>query len=97
MSFKVVIVDVMIVYGTLHKQTHTVTSCVAVVVYKCEAMAANCGECLTQSRDYQCGWCDAHQQCSIAKNCDVSNSWLDDSTVCPDPGITSVRLTLFVW
>lgn len=72
---------------------YTLVVCIAVVVYKCAAMAANCGSCLTQDDRYNCGWCPATGTCSITDHCDSSGAaktWFSDG-ICPDPRITKVH------
>ncbi|KAL5015003.1 hypothetical protein ScPMuIL_009273 [Solemya velum] len=56
---------------------------VQVRMYKCDAMAENCGGCLTKESKYMCGWCKT--SCSIQKDC--PEDWLSRTSICPNPEI----------
>ena len=60
-------------------------------VYKCEAMAGNCGSCLTINATYGCGWCGS--SCQIMDQCDSPDMWLDNTAICPNPSVLSVCIT----
>ncbi|UYV82243.1 PlexA [Cordylochernes scorpioides] len=56
-----------------------------VVVYRCQEMAQNCGECLEHPAKYACGWCQ--NSCQVVEQCDPTSGWLDRLQTCPDPAI----------
>jgi plexin A len=66
-------------------------------MYKCEALALNCGLCLTlDAVKYECGWCTADKACTRQDKCTAptlvseggAGGWLDRSELCPAPRIT---------
>uniref|UniRef100_A0A0K0D549 IPT/TIG domain-containing protein n=1 Tax=Angiostrongylus cantonensis TaxID=6313 RepID=A0A0K0D549_ANGCA len=63
---------------------------VAVEVYKCEALASNCGRCLTLDvSKYDCGWCVPESRCVRPQACLVKSSqdWLNNTQLCANPTI----------
>ncbi|WKY07930.1 hypothetical protein Q1695_007433 [Nippostrongylus brasiliensis] len=63
---------------------------VAVEVYKCEALASNCGRCLTlDSSKYECGWCVSDSRCVRPMACVAKSpqDWLNSSQLCSNPTI----------
>ncbi|RWS07647.1 plexin A-like protein [Dinothrombium tinctorium] len=59
------------------------------LIYRCDAMARNCGFCLELPEKFNCGWCQDH--CDIEENCAKNRSrasWLNNQEICPDPKIT---------
>ncbi|XP_067128995.1 plexin-A2 isoform X2 [Centruroides vittatus] len=65
---------------------------IRVLVYKCEGMADNCGECLELPEKYACGWCqDRPASCQVHDQCSDGSAtmWLDRRQTCPDPKILS--------
>ncbi|VDL64803.1 unnamed protein product [Nippostrongylus brasiliensis] len=60
------------------------------VVYKCEALASNCGRCLTlDSSKYECGWCVSDSRCVRPMACVAKSpqDWLNSSQLCSNPTI----------
>ena len=55
-------------------------------------MAGTCGQCLTLSEAYKCGWCDG-TRCSIEAQCHSGN-WLNHLQTCPDPVVSKVTQQL---
>ncbi|XP_064633300.1 plexin-A4-like isoform X2 [Lineus longissimus] len=53
-------------------------------VYKCSALADNCGSCLILDSKYGCGWC-VNFGCNIRGKC--AREWLSSSSTCPNPQI----------
>ncbi|KAK5971276.1 Sema domain-containing protein [Trichostrongylus colubriformis] len=63
---------------------------VAVEVYKCEALASNCGACLTlDTTKYECGWCVADSRCVRPLACEAKSpqDWLNSTQLCANPTI----------
>nr|XP_027194961.1 plexin-A4-like [Dermatophagoides pteronyssinus] len=69
-------------------------------LYDCKRMAENCGQCLTLTEQYACGWCMRDQSKVISSSCEVSQHcrmdsqtkngiirWLNQSSaeLCPNP------------
>ncbi|KAG9510737.1 Plexin-A1, partial [Fragariocoptes setiger] len=67
---------------------------VHVLVYRCAAMALNCGFCLELPEKYMCGWCQDTNTCQTQDHCiqhsaSSSGTFLTSSHTCPDPQILS--------
>ncbi|VDK57256.1 unnamed protein product, partial [Cylicostephanus goldi] len=63
---------------------------VAVEVYKCEALASNCGRCLTlDAEKYECGWCAIDNRCVRPMACLARSpqDWLNSTQLCANPAI----------
>ncbi|KIH66538.1 plexin cytoplasmic region [Ancylostoma duodenale] len=63
---------------------------VAVEVYKCEALASNCGRCLTlDAAKYECGWCAIDNRCVRPMACLAKSpqDWLNSTQLCANPAI----------
>lgn len=45
---------------------------IRVVIYKCEQMADNCGQCLELADKFKCGWCT--NSCRVKEQCSKSNA-----------------------
>uniref|UniRef100_A0A183GFQ5 PSI domain-containing protein n=1 Tax=Heligmosomoides polygyrus TaxID=6339 RepID=A0A183GFQ5_HELPZ len=61
-----------------------------VQVYKCEALASNCGRCLTlDTTKYECGWCVSDSRCVRPMACVAKSpqDWLNSSQLCSNPTI----------
>ncbi|CAB3406196.1 unnamed protein product [Caenorhabditis bovis] len=60
---------------------------VAIDVYSCEKLAANCGRCLTLNDEYECGWCSAQRKCTRQRSCSATSplQFLDRGQLCADP------------
>ncbi|KHJ87831.1 IPT/TIG domain protein, partial [Oesophagostomum dentatum] len=61
---------------------------VAVEVYKCEALASNCGRCLTlDATKYECGWCAIDNRCVRPMACLAKSpqDWLNSTQLCANP------------
>nr|XP_034984507.1 plexin-A4 [Zootoca vivipara] len=67
-------------------------------LYKCGAMRDSCGLCLKADPDYECGWCEGQNRCTLKHHCPIlENRWLELSGAggkCTNPKITEM-LTLF--
>ena len=64
--------------------------CVCVVrMYKCSAMASNCGGCRRTNPVYQCGWDAANNRCCAFDEC-AGPSWLSPDDICTNPALFSV-------
>ncbi|XP_072858585.2 plexin-A4 [Pogona vitticeps] len=63
-------------------------------LYKCGAMRESCGLCLKADPDYECGWCEDLNQCTLKHHCPiVENRWLELSATggkCTNPKITEI-------
>ncbi|KAJ7329362.1 hypothetical protein JRQ81_015536 [Phrynocephalus forsythii] len=63
-------------------------------LYKCGAMRESCGLCLKADPDYECGWCEDLNQCTLKHHCPiVENRWLELSAMggkCTNPKITEI-------
>ncbi|VDM66402.1 unnamed protein product [Strongylus vulgaris] len=62
----------------------------SVEVYKCEALASNCGRCLTlDSEKYECGWCAIDNRCVRPMACLAKSpqDWLNSTQLCANPVI----------
>ncbi|XP_026578546.1 plexin-A4-like, partial [Pseudonaja textilis] len=47
-------------------------------LYKCGAMRDSCGLCLKADPDYECGWCEDLNQCTLKHHCPIlENRWLE--------------------
>lgn len=42
---------------------------VLVVVYRCEGLANNCGDCKKVHDEFECGWCEESSSCTVIQNC----------------------------
>lgn len=66
----------------------------AVHLYKCGAMRDSCGLCLKADPDFECGWCEGQNQCTLKQHCPAQDSqWLELSSTkgkCTNPKITDV-------
>lgn len=66
----------------------------AVHLYKCGAMRDSCGLCLKADPDFECGWCQGQNQCTLKQHCPAQDSqWLELSSTkgkCTNPKITDV-------
>lgn len=66
----------------------------AVHLYKCGAMRDSCGLCLKADPDFECGWCQGQNQCTLRQHCPAHDShWLELSSTkgkCTNPKITDV-------
>jgi len=73
--------------------------CIAVLVYKCPAMASSCGRCRSIESSFDCGWCLATSTCTVQSQCissaNGSAGWLHRRQACHDPAITYVCYNLF--
>ncbi|XP_074980666.1 plexin-A4 isoform X2 [Caretta caretta] len=63
-------------------------------LYKCGAMRDSCGLCLKADPDFECGWCEGQNQCTLKHHCPVQeNQWLELSGTkgkCTNPRITDI-------
>ena len=59
---------------------------ISVIMYKCEALAATCGECLSLDSALQCGWCEG--MCTTMSQC--QQNWLSRKEICSNVQIDSV-------
>uniref|UniRef100_A0A674IYI4 Plexin A4 n=1 Tax=Terrapene triunguis TaxID=2587831 RepID=A0A674IYI4_9SAUR len=63
-------------------------------LYKCGAMRDSCGLCLKADPDFECGWCEGQNQCTLKHHCPIQeNQWLELSGTkgkCTNPRITDV-------
>ncbi|XP_053111151.1 plexin-A4 isoform X2 [Hemicordylus capensis] len=63
-------------------------------LYKCGAMRDSCGLCLKADPDYECGWCEAQNQCTLKQHCpNLESRWLELSGSrgkCTNPKITEI-------
>uniref|UniRef100_G1KNN3 Plexin A4 n=1 Tax=Anolis carolinensis TaxID=28377 RepID=G1KNN3_ANOCA len=63
-------------------------------LYKCGAMRDSCGLCLKADPDYECGWCEDMNQCTLKQHCLlIENRWLELSATggkCTNPRITEI-------
>ncbi|XP_018019923.1 plexin A3 isoform X1 [Hyalella azteca] len=60
-----------------------------VLVYQCQLMADNCGQCLSLSERYQCGWCQSTGRCMVSDKCSGGSAWLQRDKTCPNINVTS--------
>ncbi|NXC89186.1 PLXA4 protein, partial [Cercotrichas coryphoeus] len=64
-------------------------------LYKCGAMRDSCGLCLKADPDFQCGWCQGQNQCTLKQHCPAQDSqWLELSSTkgkCTNPKITDIN------
>ncbi|CAG7720399.1 unnamed protein product [Allacma fusca] len=57
-------------------------------VYRCPAMADNCGMCLAMDEKFNCGWCQSSNRCQVREQCDNGMGvWLNRNQTCPNPEI----------
>lgn len=69
-----------------------------VLVYRCPAMADNCGMCLAMDEKYGCGWCQSSNRCQVREQCDNGMGvWLSRNQTCPNPEIRSFYPTSGPW
>uniref|UniRef100_A0A8D0G9A4 Plexin-A4 n=1 Tax=Sphenodon punctatus TaxID=8508 RepID=A0A8D0G9A4_SPHPU len=63
-------------------------------LYKCGAMRDSCGLCLKADPDFECGWCEGQNQCTLRHHCPIQdNQWLELSGTkgkCTNPRITDI-------
>ncbi|KAM6436242.1 plexin-A4 isoform 2-T3 [Liasis olivaceus] len=63
-------------------------------LYKCGAMRDSCGLCLKADPDYECGWCEDLNQCTLKHHCPIlENRWLEllgTGGKCTNPKITEI-------
>ncbi|KAF2986928.1 hypothetical protein EK904_006142 [Melospiza melodia maxima] len=63
-------------------------------LYKCGAMRDSCGLCLKADPDFECGWCQGQNQCTLKQHCPAQDSqWLELSSTkgkCTNPKITDL-------
>ncbi|XP_063164870.1 plexin-A4-like [Candoia aspera] len=63
-------------------------------LYKCGAMRDSCGLCLKADPDYECGWCEDLDQCTLKHHCPIlENRWLEllgTGGKCTNPKITEI-------
>lgn len=63
-------------------------------LYKCGAMRDSCGLCLKADPDFECGWCEGQNQCTLKQHCPAQDSqWLELSSTkgkCTNPKIMDV-------
>ncbi|XP_026504679.1 plexin-A4 [Terrapene carolina triunguis] len=63
-------------------------------LYKCGAMRDSCGLCLKADPDFECGWCEGQNQCTLKHHCPIQeNQWLELSGTkgkCTNPRITDI-------
>uniref|UniRef100_A0A8C3HXG1 Plexin A4 n=1 Tax=Chrysemys picta bellii TaxID=8478 RepID=A0A8C3HXG1_CHRPI len=63
-------------------------------LYKCGAMRDSCGLCLKADPDFECGWCEGQNQCTLKHHCPTQeNQWLELSGTkgkCTNPRITDI-------
>jgi len=62
-------------------------------MFKCSAMASNCGGCRRTDPVYQCGWDAANNRCCAFDEC-AGPSWLSPDDICTNPALFSVRHAL---
>lgn len=59
-------------------------------------MRDSCGLCLKADPDFECGWCQGQNQCTLKQHCPAQDSqWLELSSTkgkCTNPKITDVSL-----
>uniref|UniRef100_A0A8C0U7A7 Plexin A4 n=1 Tax=Cyanistes caeruleus TaxID=156563 RepID=A0A8C0U7A7_CYACU len=64
-------------------------------LYKCGAMRDSCGLCLKADPDFECGWCQGQNQCTLKQHCPAQDSqWLELSSTkgkCTNPKITDIN------
>uniref|UniRef100_A0A8C3PT81 Plexin A4 n=1 Tax=Calidris pygmaea TaxID=425635 RepID=A0A8C3PT81_9CHAR len=64
-------------------------------LYKCGAMRDSCGLCLKADPDFECGWCEGQNQCTLKQHCPAQDSqWLELSSTkgkCTNPKITDIN------
>ncbi|NXY36558.1 PLXA4 protein, partial [Pomatorhinus ruficollis] len=64
-------------------------------LYKCGAMRDSCGLCLKADPDFECGWCQGQNQCTLRQHCPAQDSqWLELSSTkgkCTNPKITDIN------
>ncbi|OXB58318.1 hypothetical protein ASZ78_007016 [Callipepla squamata] len=64
-------------------------------LYKCGAMRDSCGLCLKADPDFECGWCEGQNQCTLKQHCPAQESqWLELSSTkgkCTNPKITDIN------
>jgi len=60
-------------------------------MFKCSAMASNCGGCRRTDAIYHCGWDVANNRCCAFNECS-GPSWLSAGDICTNPALFSVRL-----
>lgn len=57
-------------------------------------MRDSCGLCLKADPDFECGWCEGQNQCTLKQHCPAQDSqWLELSSTkgkCTNPKITDV-------
>merc|ERR1712223_1840837 len=69
-----------------------------VLIYRCKAMADNCGKCLSLDEKFQCGWCQSSNKCEVKDKCgNDASSWLNRDQTCPNPQVTSFQPMLGPW
>ena len=68
--------------------------CFSVIMYKCDAMAKTCGDCLLMDSSYKCGWCG--DTCTTHGAQCPREKWHDHNSTCPDPEITKVVIAIVV-
>ncbi|XP_041981257.1 uncharacterized protein LOC121734723 [Aricia agestis] len=54
-----------------------------VVIYSCNGMAVDCGNCLELADKFGCGWCQGSNRCELQDQCGAQNNWLDRTQTCP--------------
>jgi len=62
-------------------------------MFKCSAMASNCGGCRRTDAIYHCGWDVANNRCCAFNECS-GPSWLSAGDICTNPALFSVRLVV---
>ena len=69
-----------------------------VLIYRCKEMANNCGNCLSLSEKFECGWCQSSGKCEVKDKCGRdASSWLNRDQTCPNPQVTSFSPKLGLW
>merc|ERR1719481_615730 len=54
-----------------------------VVIYRCNWMATDCGQCLDIPKKHECGWCQVTDQCEVRAHCLSHDSWQDTCDLLP--------------
>ncbi|CAH0400176.1 unnamed protein product [Chilo suppressalis] len=55
---------------------------IPVFVYRCEALASECDDCIDISPEYSCGWCESSSNCVIAEHCEDILKWYVNRLTC---------------
>jgi hypothetical protein len=92
------IVNIITIYEDIIELSYKRMFCVAVVIYRCQDMADNCGMCLALAEKYGCGWCQVSDRCEVKEQCDQgAGVWLNRNQTCPNPEVTDFEPQLGPW